>query len=65
MASRTVLLNIQPETQGQSHQISNVTIGPDNKLYVHLGDGFNFAAAQNLDQYRGKILRMNLDGTAD
>ena len=29
------------ETQGQSHQISNLTIGPDGKLYVHNGDGFD------------------------
>ncbi len=64
MASRTVLLNMQPETQGQSHQISNITIGPDGKLYVHNGDGFNASTAQNLDLYRGKVLRMNLDGTA-
>ncbi|MGD9634363.1 MAG: PQQ-dependent sugar dehydrogenase, partial [Pirellulales bacterium] len=64
MASRTVLLNMQPETQGQSHQISNISIGPDNKLYVHMGDGFDYTNAQNLDRYRGKILRMNLDGTA-
>lgn len=64
MASRTVLLNMQPETQGQSHQISNITIGPDDKLYVHNGDGFNAATGQNLDSFRGKILRMNLDGTA-
>jgi hypothetical protein len=52
------------ENQGQSHQISNVTIGPDQKLYVHMGDGFDSNTAQNLDSYRGKILRMNLDGTA-
>jgi glucose/arabinose dehydrogenase len=64
MASRTVLLNMQPETQGQSHQISNISIGPDNKLYVHMGDGFNYTTAQNLDQFRGKVLRMNLDGSA-
>jgi glucose/arabinose dehydrogenase len=63
MASRTVLLNMQPETQGQSHQISNISIGPDGKLYVHNGDGFNASTAQNLDSFRGKILRMNLDGT--
>ncbi len=63
MASRTVLLNMQPETQGQSHQISNITIGPDDKLYVHMGDGFNSSTALNLDQYRGKILRMNKNGT--
>ncbi len=64
MATRTVLLNMQPETQGQSHQISNVTIGPDGKLYVHLGDGFDASTALNLNMFRGKILRMNLDGTA-
>lgn len=64
MASRTVLLNMQPETQGQSHQISNVTIGPDGKLYVHNGDGFNSSTGQNLNQFRGKVLRMNLDGSA-
>jgi hypothetical protein len=63
MASRTVLLNMQPETQGQSHQISNVSIGPDGKLYVHNGDGFTASTAQNLNSFRGKILRMNLDGT--
>ena len=54
---------MQPETQGQSHLISNVTIGADDKLYVHMGDGFNSATALNLDQYRGKILRMNKNGT--
>lgn len=64
MDSRTVLLNMQPETQGQSHQISNITIGPDGKLYVHNGDGFDASTAQDLDQYRGKVLRMNLDGSA-
>src|SRR5690606_10719985 len=42
----------------------SVTIGPDDKLYVHLGDGFDASTALNLDQFRGKILRMNLDGTA-
>ncbi len=52
------------ETQGQSHQISNASIGPDGKLYIHNGDGFNAATAQNLDSYRGKILRLNLDGSA-
>ncbi|WP_425397305.1 PQQ-dependent sugar dehydrogenase [Aeoliella sp.] len=64
MDTRDVLLNMQPETQGQSHQISNVTIGPDGMLYVHNGDGFNASTAQDLDQYRGKVLRMTLDGDA-
>jgi glucose/arabinose dehydrogenase len=62
--SQTVLLDMVGESQGQSHQVSNVTIGPDGKLYVHNGDGFNPTTAQNLDSFRGKILRMNMDGTA-
>lgn len=63
-ATITVIRDMVGESQGQSHQISNATIGPDGKLYIHNGDGFDFTTAQNLDSYRGKVLRMNLDGTA-
>ncbi len=52
------------ETQGPSHQISNVSIGPvDNLLYVHVGDGFDPSTAPNLDSIQGKVLRLNLDLT--
>ena len=51
---------MQPETQGQSHQISNISFGPDGKLYVHNGDGFDSSKGQDLTSFRGKILRMNL-----
>ncbi|MCA9237355.1 MAG: PQQ-dependent sugar dehydrogenase [Planctomycetales bacterium] len=61
-ATETVLLDMVGESQGQSHQISNVSIGPDGMLYVHNGDGFDASTALNLDSYRGKILRMTLDG---
>ena len=37
-----------------SHQISNVTIGPDGKLYVHQGDGFDFTTALNLELLPGQ-----------
>lgn len=63
-ATQTTILDMPGESQGQSHQISSFTIGPDGKLYVHMGDGFVASTAQNLDSYRGKILRLNLDGTA-
>ncbi|TWU29832.1 PQQ-dependent sugar dehydrogenase [Bythopirellula polymerisocia] len=64
-ATTTVIRDMVGESQGQSHQISNLTIGPaDGLLYVHNGDGFDASTALNLDSYRGKILRMNLDGTA-
>lgn len=62
-ATETILLEMPAATQGQSHFISNITIGPDGKLYVHMGDGFVASDAQNLNSYRGKILRMNLDGS--
>jgi PKD repeat protein/glucose/arabinose dehydrogenase len=63
-ATQTIILNMVGETQGQSHQVSNLTFGPDGKLYVHMGDGFNSATAQNLGSFRGKILRLNRNGTA-
>jgi glucose/arabinose dehydrogenase len=47
-----------------AHQIQAVTIGSDGKLYVNVGDGMlNPAVAQDDTDLRGKILRMNLDGT--
>src|SRR5688572_26479589 len=63
-ATQTIIRDMVGESQGQSHQISNITIGPDGKLYVHMGDGFDSSTTQNLSSYRGKILRMNLDGSA-
>lgn len=64
MATQTVLRDMVGETMGQSHQISNISIGPDGNLYVHLGDGFDAGSAQNLSSYRGKVLRMTLNGFA-
>jgi glucose/arabinose dehydrogenase len=62
MATRTRILNMPGEEQGQAHYISNVSIGPDNNLYVHMGDGFLPATALNPDSYRGKILRLQKNG---
>ncbi len=63
-ATQTTILNMVGEVQGQSHQISNITFGPDGRLYVHMGDGFDASAGQNLATFRGKVLRLNQDGTA-
>jgi len=63
-SSEIEVIDLFGEPQGPSHQISNLTIGPDGKLYVHQGDGFDSSVARNLNFFRGKILRMNLDGTA-
>jgi len=61
-SSSQVILDMQGETQGQSHQISNLEI-VNGELFCHMGDGFNSGTAQSLSSYRGKILRLNLDGT--
>ena len=58
---KTVLDNILSTTR--AHQIQAVTIGFDGKLYVTVGDGGDSERAQDDDDLRGKILRMNLDGT--
>lgn len=63
-ATQATIRDMVGESQGQSHFISNLTIGPDGKLYVHMGDGFTASTALNLNSYRGKVLRMNLNGLA-
>ncbi len=64
MASMTTLVDDAPEAYSYSHVVGEMSIGPDGKLYVQIGEGNEAAAAQNLDVFKGKILRMNLDGTA-
>jgi glucose/arabinose dehydrogenase len=63
-SNRTTILDFPNEPVGPSHQISNLSIGPDGKLYVHIGDGLLTTPAQDMTSVRGKILRVNLDGTA-
>ena len=60
----TTLLDMPKEQQAPSHQISTVSLGPDGKVYFHMGDGVHVASAQDLNSMRGKILRMNVDGSA-
>lgn len=58
------VLDMPDEQQAPSHQVSNVSIGPDGKVYFHMGDAHHAPHAQDLGTMRGKILRMNLDGSA-
>ena len=63
-ASRSTVLELKGSPMSPSHQISNITVGADGKLYIHVGDGFVANTASNLNDFRGKILRINQDGTA-
>ncbi|MBF0287301.1 MAG: PQQ-dependent sugar dehydrogenase [SAR324 cluster bacterium] len=47
-----------------AHQIGHCFIGVDRKLYVGIGDGHQHYKAQLLQHTNGKLLRINLDGTA-
>ena len=60
----TVLLS-QPASADPYHNGGRILFGPDNKLYVFIGDGHNSANAQNLSagNLRGKLLRINPDGS--
>ena len=60
----TDILRMRGESMRQSHIVSNITFGPDDKLYVHVGDGFDQTAGQNDLLFRGKLLRMNRNGSA-
>lgn len=63
-SSRETVFELGKELMGASHQVAGLSLGPDGKLYVHVGDGGDPATAQNPDSFRGKILRVHLDGSA-
>ena len=65
-ASEVVILDNIDATNG-NHNGGNIAIGPDGKLYAAPGDsGTGGAKSQNLSvgSFNGKVLRMNLNGTA-
>lgn len=58
---------IPAEEESYNHTARVCAIGPDNKLYVALGQPFNVAPAEKVGVYDeagiGGIIRMNRDGT--
>ncbi len=53
-----------PELEGnKSHNGSRIVFGPDGKIYFCIGDGYKRRAAQKLDRFNGKVLRLNDDGS--
>jgi glucose/arabinose dehydrogenase len=58
---------IPAEEESYNHTARACTIGPDNKLYITLGQPFNVTPQDKLELYRrvgiGGIVRFNRDGT--
>jgi len=45
------------------HDGGRLKIGPDEKLYITVGDAYDRSISQDPDSLAGKILRVNLDGS--
>jgi len=58
---------IPVEEESYNHTTRVIDVGPDNKLYISLGQPFNVAPPEKLDLYKkvgiGGIIRMERDGT--
>ncbi len=58
---------IPPEEESYNHTARVCTIGPDDKIYITLGQPFNVPAPEKLELYNqvgiGGIVRMNRDGS--
>jgi len=57
----TIILDDVPSAPG--HQIESLRFGPDDKLYVSVGDAFQEAVVQDFNTLPGKMLRLNADGS--
>jgi glucose/arabinose dehydrogenase len=48
---------------GSIHVAGNIRFGRDNKLYISIGDNGTSSNSQSLTTFKGKMLRLNSDGT--
>lgn len=62
-ASETVILNLETLSSALIHNGGALHFGPDGKLYVAVGENADTFSSQNLDSYKGKLLRINKDGS--
>lgn len=66
MAESSLVTILELNDLSSSHTNHNggaMAFGPDGKLYVAVGENATGTNAQNLDNYLGKVLRINADGS--
>lgn len=63
LGSEDVLLDIQPSGSQTKHNGGAIGFGADGKLYIAVGDADVRSNAQSLSNLKGKILRINKDGS--
>ncbi|MEW6469094.1 MAG: PQQ-dependent sugar dehydrogenase [Bacteroidota bacterium] len=61
--SEVALLDIETVT-AVFHNGGGMAFGPDGKLYLSIGEDNKPSNSQNLSTYKGKLLRLNKDGSA-
>jgi glucose/arabinose dehydrogenase len=61
--SELPLLDIQPLSIATNHNGGAIHFGKDGRLFIAVGDNANGTNAQTLANLKGKILRINKDGT--
>ena len=63
VAGSEVILYEDPQTPNTEHHGGAINFGNDGKIYFTTGDHFLGTPAQDLTSPRGKVLRINPDGT--
>jgi glucose/arabinose dehydrogenase len=61
--SEFVLLNLNDLSSAGNHNGGAIHFGPDGKLYIAVGENANGSNSQTLSNLKGKMLRINADGT--
>ena len=63
VGSETAILDLDNLSDATNHNGGAIHFGPDDKLYVAVGENANAANAQTLSNRLGKLLRINADGS--
>lgn len=61
--SETIILELDLLSLATNHNGGAIHFGPDDKLYIAVGDNANASNSQLLQTLHGKILRINADGS--